>query len=51
MAEQLPSSLITYASCEMLHHLEKISILMEEACRFTHSQILYIIHLLTFFAY
>lgn len=23
MAKQLPSSLITYASCEMLHHLEK----------------------------
>ena len=50
MAKQLPSSLITYASCEMLHHLKKkISILMEKACHFTHSQILCIIHLLTFF--
>lgn len=49
MASQLLGSLITYASYEMLHHLQKISILMEEACHFTHSPILYIIHLLTLF--
>lgn len=40
MARQLPSSLITHTSCKILHHLKKISVLMEEACHFTHSQIL-----------